>query len=165
MKKISLFLVKTDFWLAKNSFTHFVKYFWLSKQFLRQVEMYSSLIYSSFRQVETDFLSMETVFFYPEFRWSFRNSGVATFLREPLNLLVGTDFLADENQFFHFFDTSASESYFSSSGNIFFREERLFLLVERDFLSSRNWFLLFRASFLQVETISETSWNSSLYFL
>ena len=32
-----------------------------------------------------------------------------------------------------------------------------FLAVERDFPPSGNCFLLFRASFLQVETITETS--------
>ena len=38
-----------------------------------------------------------------------------------------------------------------------FLEETLFPLVEKDFVSSGNCFLLFRASFLQVETVSETS--------
>ena len=33
----------------------------------------------------------------------------------------------------------------------------LFLLAEGDFLSSKNCFLLFRASFLQVKTATETS--------
>ena len=38
-----------------------------------------------------------------------------------------------------------------------------FPLVERrDFMSSGNDFLLFRATFLQVETISETSLNKLL---
>ena len=31
---------------------------------------------------------------------------------------------------------------------------------DRGFLSSENCSLLFRASFLQVETVSETSWNN-----
>ena len=34
-----------------------------------------------------------------------------------------------------------------------------FVPVERDFPPSGNCFLLFRASFLQVETVTETSWN------
>ena len=38
-----------------------------------------------------------------------------------------------------------------------FLGETLFPLVEKDFVSSGNCFLLFRASFLQVETVSETS--------
>ena len=48
-----------------------------------------------------------------------------------------------------------------------FLGETLFPLVERDFVSSGNCFLLFRASFLQVETISETSLNKlyNLYIL
>ena len=33
----------------------------------------------------------------------------------------------------------------------------LFPLLERDFLSSENRFLLFRGSFLQVKTVTETS--------
>ena len=32
-----------------------------------------------------------------------------------------------------------------------------FVLVERDFPQSRNCFLLYRASFLQVETVTKTS--------
>ena len=48
-----------------------------------------------------------------------------------------------------------------------FLGETLFPLVERDFVSSGNCFLLFRASFLQVETVSETSLNKlyNLYIL
>ena len=38
-----------------------------------------------------------------------------------------------------------------------FLGKTLFPLVEKDFLSSGNYFLLFCASFLQVETVSETS--------
>ena len=34
-----------------------------------------------------------------------------------------------------------------------------FVPVDRDFLPSENCFLLFRASFLQVETVTETSWK------
>ena len=40
---------------------------------------------------------------------------------------------------------------------IHFLRNTLFPLVERDFVSSEKLFFLFRASFLQVETISETS--------
>ena len=41
------------------------------------------------------------------------------------------------------------------SGNPFFLEKNY--LVERDFLSIKNCFISFHASFLQVETITETS--------
>ena len=37
-----------------------------------------------------------------------------------------------------------------------FSAKKLFLLVKRDFLSIENCFILFHASFLQVETITET---------
>ena len=43
------------------------------------------------------------------------------------------------------------------SGNLFFGGNALFTLVERDFLSNENCFLLFRASFLQVKAVTETS--------
>ena len=39
----------------------------------------------------------------------------------------------------------------------FFGGKTLFQLSERDFLSIENSFLLFRASFLQVKTVTETS--------
>ena len=39
----------------------------------------------------------------------------------------------------------------------FFGGMTLFPLAEKDFLSSENSFLLFRASFLQVKTVTETS--------
>ena len=43
------------------------------------------------------------------------------------------------------------------SGKPFFWGMTLFPLAERDFLSSENCILLFRASFLQVKTVTETS--------
>ena len=43
------------------------------------------------------------------------------------------------------------------SGNKFIWED--FFPVERDLPPSGNCFLLFRASFLQVETVTETSYN------
>ena len=39
----------------------------------------------------------------------------------------------------------------------YFGLKTLFPLTGRDFLSSENCFLLFRASFLQVKTVTETS--------
>ena len=45
-----------------------------------------------------------------------------------------------------------------TSGNPFLGGKTLFLLAERDFLSSENCSLfLFRASFLQAKTVTETS--------
>ena len=133
---------------------------------------------SSFRLVETDFLS----------------SGNNNFLfRALLKLLKfgGSNsclwkliFWLGELIFSHFSDNPSSESYFSSSGNIFLNEssnpycgssfqqaetslklvethfwggKTLFPLAERDFLFSENCFLFFRASFLQVKTVTETS--------
>ena len=45
------------------------------------------------------------------------------------------------------------------SGTTFFWGKTLFLPVERDVLSSKNCFILFRASFLQVQTVTATNWN------
>ena len=45
------------------------------------------------------------------------------------------------------------------SVNSFLGGRTFFLLAERDFLSSENCFLLFCASFLQVKTVRENSWN------
>ena len=45
------------------------------------------------------------------------------------------------------------------SGNPFFLEKKLFPVVDRDFPSIENCFISFHAFFLQVETITETSWN------
>ena len=42
-------------------------------------------------------------------------------------------------------------------GNQFFGGKSLFPLAKRDFLSSENYFVLFRASFLQVKTVTEAS--------
>ena len=71
---------------------------------------------SSFRLVETDFLSSGKSFF-------FIQSFVEVFeIRRWQFLLVETDFLASRTFFPHFSDTSSSESYFPSSGNIFLNE-------------------------------------------
>ena len=50
-----------------------------------------------------------------------------------------------------------AESVPETSGDPFFWGKALFQLAERGFLSSENCFLLFRASFLQVKTVAETS--------
>ena len=42
-------------------------------------------------------------------------------------------------------------------GNQFLGGKSLFPLAKRDFLSSENYFVLFRASFLQVKTVTEAS--------
>ena len=53
--------------------------------------------------------------------------------------------------------------FFSTSGNplklveTHFFGKNLFLLEENDFLSIEKCFLLFRAAFLQAETVTETS--------
>ena len=44
-------------------------------------------------------------------------------------------------------------------GKDFVPVEMDFVPVERDFRPSGNYFLLFRASFVQVETVTETSLN------
>ena len=49
------------------------------------------------------------------------------------------------------------ESIPETSEDPFFGGKTLFQLVERGFLSSENCFLLFRASFLRVKTVTETS--------
>ena len=52
------------------------------------------------------------------------------------------------------------------SGNPFFEGKTLFPLADRDFLSSESCFLLFRAFFLEVKTVTQTTVEtSSLYFL
>ena len=65
---------------------------------------------------------------------------------------------------FRLLETFFGGSFVSTSGNIteisgnsFFGGKTLFPLAERNFLSSENVFLLFRASFLQVKTVTETS--------
>ena len=47
------------------------------------------------------------------------------------------------------------ETFTEISGNKFFGKD--FVLAEMDFPPNGNCFLLFRASFLQVETVTETS--------
>ena len=65
------------------------------------------------------------------------------------------DFLSCGNRFllFNFFSMGAV----TEIDGPFFWGKTLFPLVERDFLSSGNCFLLFQASFMQVETVRETS--------
>ena len=61
-------------------------------------------------------------------------------------MLVEFDFVLMEVTFFHFSDTPASESYFSSSGNVFLNE--FFILYDEDgFLSCGNRFLFFNLFF------------------
>ena len=49
------------------------------------------------------------------------------------------------------------ESVSKTSGNPFFWGKTLFQLAVSDFLSSENCSFLFRASFLQVKAVTETS--------
>ena len=49
------------------------------------------------------------------------------------------------------------ESVSETSGNPFFWGKTLFQLAVSDFLSSENCSFLFRASFLQVKAVTETS--------
>ena len=125
---------------------------------------------SLFRPVQTDFLSSgKGIFFLFKALWKLLNFGGDNSCLWKLILWLG------ELICFHFSDTP-SESYFPSTGNIFwwiffstsgniteisgnsfFGGKTLFSLAERNFLSSENVFLLFRASFLQVKTVTETS--------
>ena len=73
--------------------------------------------------------------------------------------MVETDFLIREIVFSYLIFFLQVEAVTEINGP--FLGKTLFPLVERDFLSSGNCFLLFRASFLQVESISETSLNKS----
>ena len=73
--------------------------------------------------------------------------------------MVETDFLIWEIVFSYLIFFLQVEAVTEINGP--FLGKTLFPLVERDFLSSGNCFLLFRASFLQVESISETSLNKS----
>ena len=70
-----------------------------------------------------------------------------------------TDFLIREIVFSYLIFFLQVEAVTEINGP--FLGKTLFPLVERDFMSSGNCFLLFRASFLQVESISETSLNKS----
>ena len=81
-KKTSLLLVETVFLASEKQFSPFCRYFWLLKQFFGRVE---------------------TVFFYSELFSSLWKSGVATFLKETLFLLLETDFLASGNVFLNKF--------------------------------------------------------------
>ena len=92
---------------------------------------------SSFWRAKTVFLSCRNIiliilllFFYSDFRY------------------CGNSFLL--------FNKTATEI----SGDTFFRGNALFPLIGRVFLFSGNCFLLFRASFLEVETVTKTSWNN-----
>ena len=79
--------------------------------------------------------------------------------------MVETDFLIWEIVFSYLIFFLQVEAVTEINGP--FLGKTLFPLVERDFMSSGNCFLLFRASFLQVESISETSLNKSwsLHFI
>ena len=82
-------------------------------------------------------------------------SGVATFLRETLLLLVENNLLASRS-FFNSSDTPTSERCFLSSENVFLNDF-LILCVGDGFLSCGNRFLLFYLFFLQVETFTDVS--------
>ena len=89
---------------------------------------------------------------------SFFPSSGNVFLNESSNLYSGDAFSVMWKTVFScsiFF--LEVETVTKTSGNPFFWEKTLFPLAERDFLSSENCFLLFRASFLQVKTDTETS--------
>ena len=73
--------------------------------------------------------------------------------------MVETDFLIWEIAFSYLIFVLQVEAV--TEINSPFLGKTLFPLVERDFLSSGNCFVLFRASFLQVESISEFSLNKS----
>ena len=73
--------------------------------------------------------------------------------------MVETDFLIREIVFSYLIFFLQVEAVTEINGP--FLGKTLFLLVARDFMSSGNCFLLFLASFLQVESISETSLNKS----
>ena len=73
--------------------------------------------------------------------------------------MVETDFLIREIVFSYLTFFLQVEAVTEINGP--FLGKTLFPLVERDFMSSGNCFLLFRASFLQVESISEFSLNKS----
>ena len=108
-----MLLVETVFLAIEKQFFPSARYSWLCKQFLTS---------SSFRFVETDFLSSEKSILLFKGLFKFLKFGVSNFLRETLFLLVETVFWLMEVGFFHFSDTPASESYFSSSGNVFLTE-------------------------------------------
>ena len=71
--------------------------------------------------------------------------------------MVQTGFLSCGNHFLLLNLFSTMETVTEISGNPFFLEKKLFPVVERDFPSIKNCFFSFHASFLQVETITETS--------
>ena len=73
--------------------------------------------------------------------------------------MVETHFLPCEKPFSFNIFFQQVEIVTEISGNPLFLGKDLFPLVKRDFLSSENCFLLFRASFLDVKTVTEVSWN------
>ena len=73
--------------------------------------------------------------------------------------MVETHFLPCEKPFSFNIFFQQVETVTEISGNLLFLGKDLFPLAKRDFLSSENCFLLFRASFLDVKTVTEVSWN------
>ena len=59
--------------------------------------------------------------------------------------------------FFYLIFFKQVETMTDIRGNPFLGGKSLFPLAKRDFLSSEKYFVLFRASFLQVKTVTETS--------
>ena len=122
---------------------------------------------SSFLLLETDFLSSENSVLPYKALLEFLKFGGSNFFKEKP--YTRGNWFSGLWKFFNFLDTPASETYFSPSGNIVLNEffipygedggKTLFPQEERDILSGGNCFLLIRASFLRVETVSETCWN------
>ena len=187
-----MFLVETIFLASKKQFFS-VRYSWLWKKCFCHLETYI-FTNTSFRLTQMNFLSSENSIllfrtllkFWKFWRWKFFYEKPYSCSRKLIVCLVEVFF------FPFFFDTPASENFFSSNGNVFLNKffipwrrisvlwksfyliqciffsasgsplklvETLFRLEVSDFLSTEKCFLLFRASFLQVETVTETSWN------
>ena len=84
------------------------------KTVFRHVKTYF-LTNSTFRLLDTDFLSSEKSFFFQSFVEAFE-------IRRWQFLLVETDFLATRNYLSHVSDAPSSESYFLFSGNALLNE-------------------------------------------
>ena len=108
--------------------------------------------------METDFLASGSYFFHfsdtPASEMNFLSSG-NVFLNKFF-IPYGGDGFSGENLFylFDFFFYNWKSSLRLMETNFFGKN---FVSVERDFPPSGNCFLFFRASFLQVETVTETS--------
>ena len=91
---------------------------------------------------------------------SYFPSSLNVFLNEFSSRMVETHFLSCENRFLLFILFFHQWKQLLKLVQIhFFGGKTLFPSAERDFLSSENCLLIFCASFLQVKTVRETSWN------